>query len=136
MHLRSDIHTPFHIDLDWWTSHGRSLDRYLLEILDGKVDELGSSGELLDYIDPETAEVFQLTPLWTRVLTQRAHRPDFITSTMPMTNAVLRALIENRNRPLSAVQIHRRINRGSPQTLLRVMESSQQQYGIAPASGS
>lgn len=130
---RSDIHTPFHIDLDWWSSQGRSLDRYLMEILDGQSDEAGAGIVSLDYIDPQTAEVFCLTPLWTQVLIQRAHRPDFISSTMPMTNAVLRALIENRNQPMNAVQIHRRINRGSPQALLRVLQSAHQQYGIAPA---
>lgn len=130
---RSDIHTPFHIDLDWWSSQGRSLDRYLLEILDGRADEAAATGGKVDYIDPQTAEVFQLTPLWAQVLTQRAHRSDYIGSTMPMTNAVLRALIENRNQPMTAVQIHRRINRGSPQALLRVLQSAHQQYGIAPA---
>ncbi|HQZ70228.1 MAG: hypothetical protein ACH37Z_07500 [Anaerolineae bacterium] len=135
MHLRTDIQTPFHIDLDWWSSHGRSLDRYLREILGGQAAEDGNPAALVDYIDPQTAEVFQLTAMWTQVLTQRAHRADFITSTMPMTNAVLRALIENRNRPMSAVQIHRRINRGSPQALLRVLQSAHQQYGIAPARG-
>jgi len=130
---RSDIHTPFHIDLDWWSSQGRSLDRYLLEILDGQADGATPAAASLDYIDPQTAEVFQLTPLWTQVLMQRAHRADYIGSTMPMTNAVLRALIENRNQPMTAVQIHRRINRGSPQALLRVLQSAHQQYGIAPA---
>ncbi len=135
MHLQTDIQTPFHIDLGWWSSHGRSLDRYLREILDGQAPEDGDSTALVDYIDPQTAEVFQLTSVWTQVLTQRAHRADFITSTMPMTNAVLRALIENRNLPMTAMQIHRRINRGSPQALLRVLRSAHQQYGIAPARG-
>jgi hypothetical protein len=132
MHARTDIHTPFHIDLEWWSSRGRSLDRYLLEILDGQAEAPESADEVLDYIDPETAEVHQLSPLWTRVLTQRAHRADYITSLMPMTNAVLRAFIESRNQPLSAVQLQRRINRGSPQSLLRVLQSAHDQYGITP----
>ena len=126
------VQTPFHIDLDWWSSQGRSLDRYLLEILGGQNDQMDGADALVDYIDPQTAEVFPLTALWVQVLTQRAHRADFITSTMPMTNAVLRALIENRNQPMSAVQIHRRINRGSPQTLFRVLQGAHRQYGVAP----
>jgi hypothetical protein len=133
MHSNTDVRTPFHIDLDWWQSRGRSFDRYLGEILDGR--ELEADAEkLLDYIDPATAEVFQLSPLWSQVLTERARRPDYITSTTPLTNAILRALIENRNRPMTAVELQRRINRSTPQTLLRILRTARLQYGIVPSS--
>ena len=132
MHARTDVHTPFHIDLDWWRERGRNFDRFLSEILDG--EELESSGDaLLDYIDNQTGEVFQLAPLWAQVLTRCAHRPGYITSTTPLTNALLRALIENRNQPMTAVELQRRISRSTPEALLRLMRTARQQYGIVPA---
>jgi hypothetical protein len=132
MHTRTDIHSLFHIDLDWWQQRGRSLRRFLASILDEDEADLPESAPL-DYIDPETAEVYQLDPTWVRVLLERAHRPDYISTTTPLTNAVLRALIENVNRPMSAVELHRRISRGSPETVLRVLATARREYGIVPA---
>ena len=110
MHLHTDIDTPFHIDLVWWSQHGRNLRRFLSEILDDENADLADD-TALDYIDPLTAEVHQLDPLWVQVLTDRVSRPDFIAPSTPLTSAVLRAFIENLNRPMTVVQLHRRINR-------------------------
>lgn len=133
LHARTDIHTPFHIDMQWWSKQGRNFDRFLAEILgDPKIDR-SADAEALDYIDPGTAEVRQLNPLWVRVLLDQAHAPDYITPATPLTNAVLRLLIQNLNQPMSAVDMQRRINRGTPQTLLRVLQAARHQYGIAAA---
>lgn len=130
MHTRIDIHTPFHIDMAWWTNTGRNFNRFLAEIIgDPKVDA-SESGDPLDFIDPATAEVHSLSPLWVHVLIDRAPKADYINRTTPLTNAVLRALIENLNRPMTAVALQRRISRGDPQTLLRVLHAARHQYGI------
>ncbi len=131
MHALADISTPFHIDFDWWRRNERNLGRFLSEILGEQTPELPSE-DAIDYIDPHTAEVHQLDPLWVKVLVQRAHQPDFITSGTPMTSAVLRALVENRNVPMSPVELQRRINRSTPETILRVLRTAQQRYGIFP----
>jgi hypothetical protein len=132
--VRNDTHTPFHIDLAWWASRGRSLRRFLAEIL-GE-NEVQPTSETIDYIDPDTAEVFAVDSLWARVLTEKAHRPDYITSATPLTNAVLRALIENLNRPMTPIELHRRINRTNPEAILRVMSTARVTYGIVPAAES
>ena len=77
MHARVDVQTPFHIDLAWWDQRGRSLRRVLADIL-GETDADLAPGTPLDYIDPQTAEVLQLDPLWVRVLSSAARRPDYI----------------------------------------------------------
>ena len=135
MYSHADINTPFHIDLKWWESRQRNLGRFLAEIL-GEEETAELDGDPIDYIDTETAEVFQIDPLWARVLTEKAHRPDYISPATPLTNAVLRALIENLNRPMTVVQLHRRINRGSPEALLRMMKTARTHYGIVPADES
>ncbi len=132
MHARVDTRTPFHIDLNWWQQHGRSLRRFLAEIL-GDADADVAPATPLDYIHPQTAEVFQLDPLWVQVLATHARKPDYITETTPLTSAVLRALIENVNHPMSAADLYRRINRTSPETVLRVLRTARTAYGIVPA---
>lgn len=131
MHAQVDVNTPFHINFTWWEERGRNLGRFLAEII-GRSDADLESGDPLDFIDPQTAEVHQLDPLWVEVLTSRAFQPDYITSATPMTSALLRALVENLNRPMTSVELHRRINRANPQTILRVLKTARTEYGIVP----
>lgn len=131
MHARVDVRTPFHIDVNWWEQHGRSLRRFLAVILDEAETELGPDTPM-DYIDPQTAEVYELDPLWVRVLVTKARKPEYITETTPLAGAVLRALVENVNRPMSATDLYRRINRSNPETLLRVLRTARTVYGIVP----
>jgi len=133
MQLHVDTGTRFHIDLDWWERHGRNLRRFLSEILGDENADLADDAPL-DYIDPTTAEVHQLDPLWVRVLIDRAGRSDYITTSTPLTSAILRAFVENVNRPMTVVQLHRRINRSTPETLLRLMRTARAEYGIVPVS--
>jgi len=134
MYTRVDTNTAFHIDLSWWEARGRNLRRFLIEILGTDEDAESMGGEPLDYIDPSTAEVLRLDPLWTTVLIRRAHQPDFITPSTPLTNAVLRALVENVNRPMTVAQLHGRIHRGTPESLLRMMRAARFEYGIVPVT--
>ncbi len=131
MHAQVDVNTPFHIHFAWWEERGRNLGRFLAEIL-GRSDADLDSGGPLDFIDPQTAEVHELDPLWVEVLTSRAFQPSYITPSTPMTSAVLRALVENLNRPMSSIELHRRINRSNPQTILRVLKTARTEYGIVP----
>jgi hypothetical protein len=135
MHARVDVNTPFHIDLAWWSQRGRSLRRFLAEMLDEEEADLAPAAPL-DYIDPQTAEVYQLDPLWVQVLSTRSRRPDYITPTTPLTNAVLRAFIESVNQPLTAVDLCRRLGRSSPETILRVLRTARTEYGIVPTAAS
>ena len=134
MHTIANIHTPFHIDLQWWSEHGRNLGRFLAEIL-GADSDARTSDEPIDFIHPRTGEVHAVDPLWGRVLVERAYQPDYITPSTPLTNALLRALLENVNEPMTAVELHRRLNRSNPETLLRVLKATRAEYGIVPADG-
>ncbi len=131
MNRYADVNTPFAIDLDWWRSRRRSLERLLADMV-GESDPGASNGAPLDYIDPDTGEVHQLQPLWVRVLVERAHKPDFLDPAIPLATAVFRTLIENMNRPMSAVEIYRRISRTSPDVILRLLRAAEDEYGIVP----
>lgn len=134
MHMIANVNTPFHIDLQWWVDHGRNLGRFLAEIVGADSDARGSDTPL-DFIHPKTGEVRLVDPLWVRVLTERAYQPDYITPSTPLTNALLRALLENVNEPMTATELHKRLNRSNPETLLRVLKAARVAYGIVPADG-
>jgi len=134
MHALVDIQTRFHIDFDWWASRHRNLGRFLAEIL-GEDDATADGDAARDVIDVHTAEVIQVDPLWARVIQERAHRPDYIMPSTPMANAVLRALVENLNRPMNAIELQRRIDRSTPETVLKVLRAARVQYGIVPLTG-
>lgn len=134
MHAHANANTRFHIDLDWWKGHGRDLRSHLVEILGSDPDGQASAGATLDYVDPVTAEVRQLDALWVKVLNERAGRADYILPTLPVLAAVFRALVESTNTPLSVAELHRRIGRGTPETLLRVLGTARSTYGIVPVA--
>jgi hypothetical protein len=67
-----------------------------------------------------------------RVLSSAARRPDYIDPATPLASAVLRAFIANVNRPLTAVDLQRRISRSNPETVLRVLRTARTEYGIVP----
>ncbi len=134
MHPYVDVHTPFAIDLEWWRSRHRRLEQILADML-SESDPGAFDGPPMDYVDPDTAEVHQLPPLWVRVLVERAPKPDYLDPAIPLATAVLRTLIENLNRPMTATEIYRRISRTSPETILRLLRAAEEQYGIIPIVG-
>ena len=110
------------------------MSRFLAEMLPKGAEPLvPTHGTLLDYIDPATAEVYQLEPLWTQVLLTRAYQPDFIADSTPLTNAIFRALIENVNRPMSAADLQHRLGRSTPEMVLSVLRTARLEYGIVTA---
>lgn len=133
MGLQADVNTPFAIDIEWWQHHNRRLERLLADIL-GEDHPEAADGPPLDYIDPDTAEVHQVPPLWARVLIERASQPDYLSSSIPLATAIVRTLIANLNRPMTATQIYRRVNRTSPETILRLLRAAEDEYGIVPVA--
>lgn len=131
MNARTTTQTPFHIDLGWWTGRGQNLSRFLAAML-APGTEVTAASEPLDFIDPVTAEVRSLDPVWVQVLLTRAHQPDFITDNTPITNAIFRALVENVNQPMSAIDLQHRLGRSTPETILNVLRTVRLEYGIVP----
>ncbi len=64
--VKPTIDTPFKIDFDWWMNHDRDWRVYLRSFLceeHQKVFENLSNDELIDWVDPDTAEVTQVDGL-------------------------------------------------------------------------
>jgi hypothetical protein len=133
---RPTVDTRFVIDLGWWDRMGRDFYLYLRRSLcpDCRT-EVGDQAQVkqLDFVDPETAEVRRVNALWGRLITCCSQRPDFITPSTPLTEAIFRTLLASGNTPLSPTEMHERIGKSNPETILRMLTTGQTTYGIIAA---
>jgi len=133
--LKPTLDTKFHIDFSWWDQSGRD---FRLHLRDNLCEECRSrfpshlGTELVDWIDPETAEVKRTDALWQCLQTYCANYPEYINQTLPLTTAVFRAFLANHNQPLSAKELHERIPWKLPETILRTLSGGQAHMGIRP----
>ena len=61
--LKPTLDTKFHIDYEWWEKENNDLRSYMLTHLPSDLREKfedGSEEKVIDYVDPETGEVFRL----------------------------------------------------------------------------
>ncbi len=118
---RLDINTKFHIDLDYWKSQGRDFREQLWDEFCDDCKRLYSLEEPreVDRVDPMTGQVARVDGLWECIMDQCGREPGYIGPKMPMTRAILRIMLANGNKPISAVELHKRIGRGNPQMILK-----------------
>ena len=130
-----DTNSKFYIDLDWWQKQGRDFREQLYEELCDECKRLYPIEERreVDRIDPVTGEVTRWDALWECVMDACGASPDFVSPKMPLTRAIFRALIANGNQPLSAAELFTRINKASPQVILKELLSPRMEMeGITP----
>ncbi|MCD6290281.1 MAG: hypothetical protein J7M34_07235 [Anaerolineae bacterium] len=131
------IDTKFHIDTDWWESNGLSFRLYLLSQLCPECRERFPNHretEMVDWVDPDTAEVRRADALLECLRTYCAQRQDFISPDVPLVAAAFRLLLLNDNRPMSPREMHEVIQWRPPEAILRVLTGEQIYLGILPVS--
>lgn len=127
--------TPFHIDISWWKSQIRDFDTELREIAVkfGQIPSEQVQSQLIDWIDPVSAEVTQINGLQYHLQVKCSQHPEFITENMTLVDAVFRAFLKNGNSPLSPKQLAEYIGRpNSTDTILRTFGGRQVYKGIRP----
>ncbi|MCI0713193.1 MAG: hypothetical protein L0154_23760 [Chloroflexi bacterium] len=125
--LKPTIDTKFHIDYAWWGNQERELDVYLMSFLPEsrrKFIEEQSELEVVDSIDPLTAEVTQVNPFEQAI--RETHEEIDLTRTS-LVDAVFRVFLMNNNTPLNAKELSKIIDR-PPQTILRTIGSPNRIY--------
>ena len=112
--IKPTLDTKFHIDFDWWKQNNRQLRVYLHQNLCAACHELyptHQGSKVVDWIDPDTAEVHPVDGLWQALRTHCSLETDYITTSTPLTNAVFRVFLANGNVPLTPIELSERVGR-------------------------
>ncbi len=65
--LRPSVDTKFHIDFSWWAKQNKDIRVFMRELLCPESLEAAAAApdkQLVDMVDPETAEVTRADALW------------------------------------------------------------------------
>lgn len=133
------IHTKFHIDFEWWEKSGKDFRLYLRDQLCPGCRQRFSDHrdtEIVDWVDPETAEVKRTDALWQCLRTMCAQEPEYIHPRLPLVTAIFRVFLKNDNTPLSPAELHEEfIPWKMPEVILRTLAGGEVQWGLQPVSG-
>ena len=132
--LKPNSKTLFHIDFDWWKQNESDWHVFLRSLLCAEHQETFSNieeGELMDWIDPETAEVKSVDGIQHALMSHCALRPDFANARTALVEAVFRIFIVNGNVPMNAEDISKKLDRPA-QTILRTIAGPRVYRGLRP----
>ncbi len=131
--VKPTLDTTFHVDYSWWDRTDDDLHTYLLSHLPPEQrDRISQNTDerVIDYIDPETAEVTQLDELQLAIR-NAAHEPDFINPHTSVVDSIFRVFLANGNTPLTPKELGDLIGR-SPSVILKTLSGGRVYKGIRP----
>ncbi len=132
---RPTLDTRFHIDMSWWEKQHRDIRVYLRDMLCDdcreKVQSYGAD-ERIDAIDETTGEVSHVDAILHSLRTCCGLQPDYVGPNTPIIEAIFRTFVLNDNEPLSVRELHERLNRRPPETLLRMLTAGEVYLGLRP----
>jgi hypothetical protein len=132
--LKPTIKTPFHIDFAWWESNDRDWQVFLRSLLCAEHQESLASvqeGQLIDWIDPQTAEVQPVDGIQHALMSHCALQPDFVNPHTTVVEAIFRIFLVNGNQPLNVEGLAGRLNRPA-ETILRTLTGPRVYRGLRP----
>ncbi len=132
--IKPTISTPFHIDFSWWKDNDNNWRIYLYECLCDEHREIYKDTEniqIIDWVDPETAEITQVDGIQHILITHCALQPDFLTETTTLVDAVFRVLLASGNNPLTILELSDKIGKPA-NTILRTLSGPKVYLGLRP----
>jgi hypothetical protein len=132
--LKPSVKTPFHIDFDWWKKNERDWHVFLRSLLCPEHQEVFAEvegGEMIDWIDPSTAEVKAVDGVQHILISHCALLPEFSDSRTALVEAVFRVFLANGNVPMSAEDLSKRLERPAD-TILRTISGPRVYRGLRP----
>ena len=136
--IKPKLTSPFKIDFDWWKKHDRDWRVYLRSFLceeHQRMFENLDNDEIIDWVDPKTAEIKQVDGLQHVLISHCAKQEGFVTNKMALVDSVFRVFLSNGNEPLTPQELGERLNR-PPATILRTFSGVRVYKGIRPISNS
>ncbi len=132
--LKPTVKTPFHIDFDWWKQNESDWRVFLVSLLCPEHQEAFANfeeGEMIDWVDPKTAEVKQVDGVQHTLMTHCAALPEFADARTALVEAVFRAFLVNGNIPMSAEELSKKLGRPAD-TILRTISGPRVYRGLRP----
>jgi hypothetical protein len=105
--VRPSLETNFHIDFGWWNRADRDLEVYLRSHLCPEHQDVYAeleAGALVDYVDPETAEVTRVAGIQHTLISHCARQDEYLTPQTSLVNAVFRVFLSNGNTSPTAIR--------------------------------
>lgn len=126
--------TCYHIDFDWWRQNDRDWRVYLRNYLcpehQAAFADLEPS-EMVDWVDPETAEVQRVDGIQNILITHCAKQPSFITQQTTLVDSIFRLFLANGNSPLTPEELATQLGR-DPITILKTISGGRVYKGLRP----
>ena len=130
--LKPSIKTPFHIDFEWWKQNEGDWHIFLRSFLCAEHQEAFANveeGDLIDWIDPQTAEVKPVDGVQHALITHCAQLPDFVNQRTAVVEAIFRIFLANGNIPMSAEDLS--VKLGKPaETIPRTIAGVPASHGV------
>ena len=132
--VKPTLQTPFHIDFEWWKQNDRNWHVELRDLLCPEHQAAFASlpeDQLIDWIDPQTAEVIRMDGLQNVLIDHCARQEGFVTEHTALVDATFRLLLAGGNTPITAEELGQRLNRPAD-TILRTLAGPRVYKGIRP----
>jgi hypothetical protein len=136
--VKPTLQTKYHIDFNWWSQSDQDWRVSLRGLLCPEhrlVFAYSQEGDLVDWVDPETAEIQQVDGLQHVLITHCAKEKGFITERTALVDAVFRLFLANGNTPMSVAEMADRLDR-SPDIILRTLSGARVYRGLRPVMDS
>jgi hypothetical protein len=135
--LKPSIKTPFHIDFDWWKKSERDWHVFLLSLLCQEHQDAFANideGGVVDWIDPQTAEVKLVDGVQHTLMSHCALLPGFTSERTAVVEAIFRTFLVNGNVPMSAEELGKRLGRPAD-IILKTIAGPRVYRGLRPYQG-
>lgn len=132
--IKPNINTPFHLDFEWWKEMDRNWRIDLRGLLCAEHREALSSypeDQIIDWVDPETAEVKPMDGLQYMITSHCALQDEFLTQHTTLVDAVFRIFLANGNTPMSPVEFSKNLGRPAD-LILKTLGGPRVYKGIRP----
>lgn len=132
--LKPTLQTTFHVDFEWWRANDSNWHISLRDMLCPEHKEALSGiaeDQLIDWIDPETAEIQPLDGLQTILINHCAQQPGFLNEHTALVEGIFRLFLANGNKPLTPIELGEQLNR-PPDVILKTIAGLRVYKGIRP----
>ncbi|MFM8877077.1 MAG: hypothetical protein ACKOGC_13515 [Anaerolineae bacterium] len=135
--LKPTVKTPFHIDFEWWQQNERDWHIFLRSFLCAEHQEAFANveeGDMIDWIDPQTAEVKPVDGVQHALISHCAQLPDFVSQRTAIVEAIFRLFLANGNIPMSAEDLSKKLGKPAD-TILKTIAGPRVYRGLRPMLG-